>query len=201
VQHTQKPHYVQGNQTQNKPKTLTPAERAEKLAKGLCFFCDQPYERGHKCNIKKTQLFLIEIPGVEEDEEDGELLGEEENELGSEEGPQISINALSGVQGFQTMRVTGLYGKTPLHILLDSGSTHNFLDISMARRLGCTGEATPVQAVTVADGNKLQCLHVCKGFRWKLHNADFESDMLLIPLGSYDVVLGVQWLSQLGTVR
>jgi len=34
-----------------------------------------------------------------------------------------------------------------------------------------------------------------------LHNADFTSDMLLISLGSCDMVLGVQWLSQLGTVR
>lgn len=33
--------------TQLKPKTLTPAERAEKLAKGLCFFCNQHYEKGH----------------------------------------------------------------------------------------------------------------------------------------------------------
>jgi len=47
----------------NKPKILTAAERADKLAKGLCFFCDHPYEKGHKCNIKKTQLFLIENTG------------------------------------------------------------------------------------------------------------------------------------------
>ncbi|KAJ8427985.1 hypothetical protein Cgig2_012073 [Carnegiea gigantea] len=40
----------------NKPKTLTAAERADKLAKGLCFFCDQVYEKGHQCNNKKTNL-------------------------------------------------------------------------------------------------------------------------------------------------
>jgi len=45
---------AQGTNVQLKPKTLTATERAEKLAKGLCFFCDQPYERGHKCNIEKT---------------------------------------------------------------------------------------------------------------------------------------------------
>jgi len=58
---------VQGANVQLKPRTLTAAERADKLAKGLCFFCDQPYARGHQCNIKKTQLFLIEIPGVAEE--------------------------------------------------------------------------------------------------------------------------------------
>jgi len=119
-----------------KPQTLTASERAEKLAKELCFFCDQPYERGHKCNLKKTQLFLIEIPGQDEDEACTDLDGGEEEELVDKSTPQISVNALSGVQGFQTMRVTGLHGKNPLHILLDSGSTHNFLDISMAKKIG-----------------------------------------------------------------
>jgi len=191
-----------GTNVQLKPKILTAAEKADKLAKGLCFFYDQPYERGHKRNIKKTQLFLIEIPGVAEEEEDS---NEEEEEVGrdnpEEDIPHISINALSGIQGYQTMRVTGKHGKTPLHILLDSGSTHNFLDLSAARKLGCIVEQTPTQSVTIADGNHLQCLHICRDFQWRLHNADFTSDMLLIPLGSCDMVLGVQWLSQLGTVR
>lgn len=31
-----------------------PAEvRADKLAKGLCFYCDQKYEKSHKCKFKK----------------------------------------------------------------------------------------------------------------------------------------------------
>ena len=50
----QRPRILVVNLTQMKPKTLTAGERAEKVTKGLCFFCDQPYKRGHKCNIKKT---------------------------------------------------------------------------------------------------------------------------------------------------
>ena len=160
-----KSYLAQGNNTQIKLKTLIAAERDEKLAKGLCFFCDQPYERGHKCNIKKTQLFLIEIPEIEEDEVDSDRVEEEGKELVEEEIPHISINALSGLQGYQTMRVTEMHGKVPLHILLDSGSTHNFLDLSAANKLGCTIEQTPVQSVIVADGNQLQCLDICRGFK------------------------------------
>ena len=43
------------------------AERAEKIAKGLCFLYDQPFERGHQCAIKGKQLFLVEV--LSEDEE------------------------------------------------------------------------------------------------------------------------------------
>lgn len=30
-----------------------------------------------------------------------------------------------------------MYDKKLLHILLDSGSTHNFLDLELAKKLGC----------------------------------------------------------------
>ena len=137
---------------------------------------------------------------MEEEEAEEDYEGKEE-ELLEGEVPHISINALSGLQGYQTMRVTRTYEKVPLHILLDSGSTHNFLDLTMARKLGFTIEQIPMQSVAIANGNHLQCLHICRGFKWRLHNADFESDVLLIPLGICDMVLGVQWLSQLGTIR
>jgi len=43
-------------------KLISAAERADKIAKSLCYFCDQPHERGHKCPTKKSQLFLVEFP-------------------------------------------------------------------------------------------------------------------------------------------
>ena len=41
---------------------------ANKMAKGLCIFCDMPYERGHKCDKKTIQLFLVEVPREDEEE-------------------------------------------------------------------------------------------------------------------------------------
>nr|GEW34275.1 hypothetical protein [Tanacetum cinerariifolium] len=50
---------------------------------------------------------------------------------------QISLNALSRMSSFQTLRVVRLFdNKHELHILVNSGSTLNFLDINMAKRLG-----------------------------------------------------------------
>ena len=60
--------------------------------------------------------------GKNEDDIDMILLGDQE--------PCISVNALSGIQGYQTMRVVGFVGRKPIHILIDSGSTHNFLDLN-----------------------------------------------------------------------
>ena len=121
---------------------------------------DQPYERGHKCNSTGKQLFLVEVLGDEEEtEEDGIFNGEAEFE-GEELTPQISINAKHGHSGFNTMRVNGYKGKKTLHILIDFGSTHNFLDEHLARKLGCKLEPIAKQSVAIADGNILQCQFV-----------------------------------------
>jgi len=111
------------------------------------------------------------------------------------------MSAVHGSHSFQKMRVTGYHNQKPLHILIDSGSTHNFLDISIARTLECRVESITSQAVAVANGNSLQCQYICRQFQWQLHRASFTSDVLLIPLGGCDMVLGVQWLRTLRTVK
>ncbi|KAE9621561.1 putative nucleotidyltransferase, Ribonuclease H [Lupinus albus] len=101
---------------------------------------------------------------------------------------------------FRTMRVTGQYNKKPLHILIDSGSTHNFLDIQRAKTIGCKIEALEPLMVTMANGNKLQISAVVGNFSWTIQHTTFTSDMMLIPLGCCDVVLGIEWLVTLGDI-
>ncbi|XP_074267352.1 uncharacterized protein LOC141590682 [Silene latifolia] len=144
---------------------LTMAERANKIAKGICYFCDKPYVRGHKCSFKKPQLFTILVPGDSEKDSDSESVQEGYTEVGDTEfevhsiDPHISINALHGSQSFQTMKVTGYMGRKSLHILIDSGSTHNFLDLDLSRKLNLQINPISPQSVAVADGNHLACQH------------------------------------------
>ena len=114
------------------------------------------------------------------------------------DNPQILAHALSSSQCFQTMRVAGQHGMSSLHILIDVGNTHNFLDIDIVKKLGC--EMEPIQFQAVAYGNKLFCQYVSKGFKWQLHNSQYMANVLLISLGRCDMVLRVQWLFQLGTI-
>ncbi|XP_021768532.1 uncharacterized protein LOC110732838 [Chenopodium quinoa] len=179
-------------------KAFKPATIAqEKIAKGLCYYCDQPYTREHQCQFKKPQLFTVEIPGSIDSDSD-EDLGSFPNSI---DEPQISMHALAGNQSFQTMRVIGRIQGKDLHILIDSGSTHNFVDASVASKLGCSLEQIPFQAISVADGNHIPCQQACKGFAWSMHGHSFEADVLVIPLGSCDMVLGIQWLRLLGSIH
>lgn len=112
----------------------------------------------------------------------------------------MSLQALTGVSTYHTIRVMGLYNKKALQILLDSGSTHNFLDLTMARKLGCKLEEVKPMAITSGGGHKLEAPYVCKGFVWTMHNHEFSADMIVLPLVCCYLILGIQWLKSLGPI-
>lgn len=49
--------------------------------------------------------------------------------------PEISLHALTGSLNLKTMRVVGIVGGQKVVILIDSGSTHNFLDHFIVKRV------------------------------------------------------------------
>ena len=75
------------------------------------------------------------------------------------------------------MRLTGHHGHKSIQILVDSSSTHNFVDMDLTRRLGCKLKPISLQPVTMADGSKLQCHYMCKDFLWRLRATEFCSDI------------------------
>ncbi|GKD17539.1 putative mitochondrial protein [Tanacetum coccineum] len=90
---------------------------------------------------------------------------------------------------FETMRVTGKVGKHKIHILVDCGSTHNFLDDSVAKRVGCFLKDTCPLAVTVGGRKELISTKACKDFVWQLQGETFKGDMMILPLGVCEMVL------------
>ncbi|GJS65134.1 hypothetical protein Tco_0679698 [Tanacetum coccineum] len=119
-------------------KQLTQKELEEKRAKNLCFYGDKKYAHGHKC---PSQMFSLEVV-VDNDKEDIE----------EDSVSHISLNSLIGRNTFQTMRVIGYVGKHEIHILIDSSSSHNFLDSKTAKKLGYQLKSTCPLQVYVANG-------------------------------------------------
>ncbi|KAK9672380.1 hypothetical protein RND81_12G097000 [Saponaria officinalis] len=181
---------------------LSKKEVVERRAKHLCFTCNEKWSPTHKCT---AQLHSIEILTVVED--DSSMEGSEVSE-GTEQGysvddeipPLISLNAINGNTTYQTMRVTGRVRGNALHILIDSGSTHNFLDVNVAKKLICRMKNTCPLVVSVANGDTILSKSMCEQFKWELQGHEFSTDVMLVPLGGYEMVLGIQWLTSLGHV-
>nr|GEW54224.1 hypothetical protein [Tanacetum cinerariifolium] len=140
-------------------KMLSQKEFAEKRVKNQCFYCDKKYVPGHKC---EGQLFTLEIRGTgihecleEKDEKEPDMISYELTDPTPQTSPHISLNALSGIPTHNTMRLKGHVLKQILHILMDSESTHNFLDFYVTKRLRCRIRNTCPLEVSVAEGSKL----------------------------------------------
>nr|XP_033512573.1 uncharacterized protein LOC117277249 [Nicotiana tomentosiformis] len=112
---------------------------------------------------------------------------------------KISIHALNSSLGYRTLKVTGYHAKKALSILIDTGSSNNFIEPELVRHLGCTVKSTRPQLVAAANEN-LMVDKVCI-ITWLLQAAEFSAEYLLLPLGSCGVVLGVQWLLTLGDIK
>ncbi|XP_075098837.1 uncharacterized protein LOC142175749 [Nicotiana tabacum] len=187
-------------------RTLSIEEMNEKRAKGLCYFCNEKYVLGHKCKNAK-QIYVLELEGMEENhdtEVEGELILQEEefNQLEPAqpiEQMEIFIHALNGSLGYRTLKVTGYHAKKALNILIDTGSSHNFIDPDLVHHLECKIRSTTPQMVAAANGN-MMVDRMCT-ITWLLQGAEFSAEFLLLPLGSCGVVLAVQWLLTLGDIK
>nr|GEX08805.1 reverse transcriptase [Tanacetum cinerariifolium]GEY01913.1 reverse transcriptase [Tanacetum cinerariifolium] len=139
--------------------------------------------------VRIGQLYSLVL--VLEIESEGNFLEIDEsvvnNGLMDLQEPLISLNALTSTNNFKTMRVLGIVGKHLLHIFIDCGSTHNFLDRNMAKKLGCNIKVTCPLSVTVADENKLVTTSECKQFKWQVGLHHFSTDAMLLPLEGCDM--------------
>ncbi|CAJ2678818.1 unnamed protein product [Trifolium pratense] len=193
---------VQKSNSPRPTRTYSGLEMSERRAKGLCMFCDEQFTPGHQFKHKRYQINVLEIDDDDDcngEEPNSESVAEMES-LSAFENAQLSLQALTGIANYQTMRVTGLHEKKMLHILLDSGSTHNFLDLETAKSLGCKLEVISPLSVTGGGGHKLEAAYICRGFQWQLQQAKFNADVIVLPLVCCDLILGIQWLKSLGPI-
>ncbi|XP_073024540.1 uncharacterized protein [Primulina eburnea] len=171
-------------------RRLNRSEMEEHKAKGLCYNCDELYLLGHRCK----RLFWIETVEDETHKDD-------QNPPFDEEEPVVSIHALTGPQGAQTMQIKGSISRKSLLVLIDSGSTHCFLDKPLAQSLGLSMETKSTLRDLVANGRRIPCAEICHNVVLRLGEHKFCIDFVIIPLGGFGAILGVNWLQLLGPIQ
>ena len=135
-----------------------------------------------------------------QEERENEILEEKKEETIEEITPTISYNALAGITTPQTPKMEGYIKKKKVIVLIDSGSTHNFIHSKIAKNLNCFIYPTPEFQVMVAEGNTINCAGKCHNINLSMGEYVLKSPMISIPMGGVNVVLGVQWLQYLGMI-
>ncbi|XP_020254010.1 uncharacterized protein LOC109831084 [Asparagus officinalis] len=181
-------------------KKLTPEDIQRRRSQNLCFTCDEKWFRGHQC--KGKQMFLLEgiLKGdSEENEVENGEEGEEDITIELAESlvkgaPSISVQALSGVNASHTIRVVGYYKNQAVSILIDSGSTHNFIN---SKLLGLVVTESNSFDVLVASGELIKGGGVCQAVSLECQGVRIQVDLLVMPVGGSQIVLGADWMKTL----
>ncbi|RWV96099.1 hypothetical protein GW17_00041219 [Ensete ventricosum] len=108
-------------------------------------------ERDHCC--KKERLLIIEH--IEEPEHEEEDLEPGEDTKEDPQPADCMAHALAGYANPQTMTIMGFLKQQPVIILIDTGSTNNFVNNKVVARLTLQNEDCSRFDVKVADGRIL----------------------------------------------
>lgn len=96
------------------------------------------------------------------------------------------------------MKLKGQLGKRPVYALLDSGSTHSFVDPAVLQGIQCQIVKTAPMIVMVANGEKMVTDSKCTKLQFEIKGHEFEGELRLLNITGYDMILGLDWLGQFG---
>nr|GMD37481.1 Transposon Ty3-G Gag-Pol polyprotein [Ipomoea batatas] len=174
---------------------ISAVERQAKIARGECYTCDQKWSRSHRCPNRSLLLMCSEDDNSSDvlqplDEIDEQVLT----------GDCSSLNSMAGPGTPRSLRLTGIIHNESLQVLIDGGSTHNFIQPQIAERLNIPIQAIPPFRVYIGNGDSLQCSQSCLDVPLSLQGHVFSVTLFILPIKGPDIVLGVQWLQDLGRV-
>ncbi|XP_073225764.1 uncharacterized protein [Cicer arietinum] len=176
-------------------KKLTSDEMREKREKGLCFRCDEPFNKDHMCKNRQMRMLIL----AEGDDEVNDLEGEDEIETLN--SLQLSMYSMTGLTTSKSWKVGGIIKDQPVVILIDCGASHNFIAKDSVDRLKLKVDDTPAYVVEVGDGHKVQNRGKCTQPQTILQQLEVIQDFYLFGLKGVDLVLGLDWLASLGEVK
>jgi len=165
-------------------RRLSPDEIAEKRLNGQCYFCPEKFTRDHKCARKG--VFLLE-------------LDEDEYSSDADDTVSISLHALTGLTAADTMQLHVRIAGVDLVALVDTSSTHNFINSDITSRLGLHVMPRPGLSVKVANGERVPSGGLCTAINLSIKGERFTLDCYALQLDSFDMVL-VRWLRTLGPI-
>jgi hypothetical protein len=174
---------------------LTRAEIFGHQLKGLCYNCDDKYFPGHKC--KEQNIFMAISEDVLEEDVEAPLVSMSPEPIEitppldpSEVEPVISLNSLTRFSAPQTLKLIGYIKHRKVIILVDSGSTHNFIHRCISQETNFYNRAVNNFQIMIANGGSMKCGGSCENVHLQIGDYHLKSHMFAIDMGGCDIVLG-----------
>jgi hypothetical protein len=185
---------VESARVASSPDAKVAAMRSYRRAMGLCYKCNEKWAKDHRCS-PIVQLHAVqqlwELFQLEDDEAEFDTPG-------SESGEQlllaISKSTVTGCPALRTMKFLGIIQRHEVSILIDSGSSISFISESLAQQLSGIDTVHTSAAVQITGDGILHSLAILKQVEWEVSPYVFHTDLRVLPLAAYDVIIGMDWL-------
>lgn len=153
----------------------------------------------HKCRSRYYLLLTDENDEVHPDEEEPILEVEAGDDL-VESGDVSILNSLVCHGSPRSLHLLGTINNSEVKVLIDSGSTHNFVQPTLVEKLKLQVQTIKAFKVYIGSGDSLVCSSMCPKIEIELQGTKFAIDLYVLPMRGAEIVFGIQWLRQLGRV-
>jgi hypothetical protein len=106
----------------------------------------------------------------------------------------ISIHATTGTASTATFSLLVNIGGYQAVALVDSGSSHTFMDYGFAIKSNFTLKPVPTKKIAIASGGHLLAQFAVTALIYQVQGHDFTNAFHIIPLQTYDIILGIDWM-------
>jgi len=113
----------------------------------------------------------------------------------SEDFGQLSLNAISGTDSGEAVKLRALVKNQVMLTLVDSGSSHSFVSAAFLDRVGIVPVPTVPKQVRVANGEIMISDSYVPQFTWWCNGHTLQSDMRVLHLSAFDAIFGYDWLA------
>ncbi|KAL4035489.1 hypothetical protein IC575_004182 [Cucumis melo] len=123
------------------------------------------------------------------------------NQLEELEETMIEYRAITSLTTKGTMKLRGIVKGKEVIVLIDSGATHNFIHHELVKERKIPINRNTQFGITIGDGTSCKGEGICSKVEIQLEGLRVVTDLLVVGLGTIDVVLGMQWLDTTGTMK
>ncbi|KAD3068149.1 hypothetical protein E3N88_36029 [Mikania micrantha] len=134
-------------------------------------------------NCCQLKMMIDEVEGAEE----------REDKQQDEDTAEINLHAILGRPHPTTMKVHGKLNTTEVLILVDGGSTHNFISDILVNELKLATQLIEPFGAQIGNGDVIRCGWICKDLTITVGDLKITQDFHPFSLGGADLVLGMQW--------
>ncbi|GJU82898.1 reverse transcriptase domain-containing protein, partial [Tanacetum coccineum] len=154
----------------------------------LCFNCQKPGHFVRDCRAPVRQVAPVNAGSQNNQSNGNQVRGRAFN---------VNVNAMEAVQDSNVVTGTFSLNDHFVTVLFDSRADFSFVSTKFAPLLNMKPSiVNPVYVIEVADGKKVEVDRVIRDYKLELGGSLFSINLIPLGHGSFDVIVGMDWLSQ-----